>query len=235
MPFNLRKLSSTFSLKHSLVPSSLTKMDRPILTLTDLPTIPQLYTSSELSPPPLARHSHDHTLNSKIALVRYDITKLQVDVIVNAANQSLRGGGGVDGAIHRVAGPRLLDECLTLDGCDTGDAKITAGYSLPAKHVIHAVGPVYHLERRVQVGREEMLLRQCYRRGLEITEQKGLKSVAFSAISTGVYGYPSHKAAPHAISEVRSFFESGRGQGIERVVFCNFMEKDEKAYKEALP
>jgi O-acetyl-ADP-ribose deacetylase len=233
MSFQLRKFFSTFpKLSTSKLP---TKMDRRVLTLTDIQTIPQLYTSTFIAPPPKARHSHDPTLNAKIALVRYDITKLQVDAIVNAANESLLGGGGVDGAIHRAAGPRLFEECRTLDGCDTGDAKVTAGYRLPAKHVIHAVGPVYHSERRVQEGREERLLRRCYRRGLEITEQKGLKSVAFSAISTGVYGYPSDKAAAHAISEVRNFFESGRGAGIERVVFCNFMEKDEKAYRATLP
>lgn len=205
----------------------------PIRSLSDIPTLPVLYLAKRIPAPETAYKEHNATYNDKIALIRYDITKLAVDSIVNAANESLLGGGGVDGAIHRAAGPKLYDECETLDGCETGSAKITRGYKLPAKKVIHAVGPIYFREK--PRGRHEILLRGCYRRSLELCEENGLKSVAFSALSTGVYGYPSEEAAMHAISEVRDFFDEGHGSGIERVVFCNFMEKDEKAYVRTLP
>lgn len=129
--------------------------------------------------------------DSVIELVEGDITQQDVDAIVNAANSSLLGGGGVDGAIHRAAGPQLLAECRQLGGCETGDAKITRGYNLKARHVIHAVGPVYHSGRRGEAG----LLANAYRRSLELASQNQLSSVAFPAISTGVYGYPVEAAA----------------------------------------
>jgi len=204
-----------------------------IKSLSDVPTLPVLYLAKRLSSPNLAYHGHNPSYNEKIALVRCDITTLKVDSIVNAANESLLGGGGVDGAIHRAAGPRLFRECEALNGCDTGSAKMTEGYRLPAKKVIHAVGPIYWKEK--PTGRHEPLLRGCYRTSLQLAERAGLKSIAFSALSTGVYGYPSDLAAAHAISEVRNFFDEGHGQGIERVVFCNFMEKDERAYLDTLP
>ncbi|KAF2668759.1 macro domain-like protein [Microthyrium microscopicum] len=200
-----------------------------LIALSDIPTIPVLYKTKWLTVVPTPSRTPNAVFNSKIAIIRHDITRLQVDSIVNAANDSLLGGGGVDGAIHRAAGPRLFDECETLNGCDTGSAKITNGYKLPAKKVIHAVGPVYFREKGR--GRHEILLRGCYRKSLELAEQNGLKSIAFSALSTGVYGYPSGEAADAAISEVRNFFEEGKGKDFERVVFCNFMEKDEKAYQ----
>ena len=159
--------------------------------------------------------------------LRADITTLSVDAIVNAANESLLGGGGVDGAIHRAAGPELLAECGTLGGCATGDAKITRGYRLPARHVIHAVGPVW---RGAQHG-EPDLLASCYRRALELATGRSLQSIAFPSISTGVYGYPIERAAPLAVSTVR---EHARDTSIREVIFCCFSASDLAVYERAL-
>jgi O-acetyl-ADP-ribose deacetylase (regulator of RNase III) len=159
---------------------------------------------------------------TRIALQRGDITRVAVDAIVNAANTSLLGGGGVDGAIHRAAGPELLAECRKLGGCPTGSAKITKGYRLPARHVIHCVGPVYH---GGQSG-EPQLLAGCYKTALRLSVENGCKSIAFPAISCGVYGYPLADAARIALQEVAAFLQDS--QQIEQVIFVLF---DERAYE----
>ena len=164
----------------------------------------------------------------KIVVVGGDITKLAVDAIFNAANRSLLGGGGVDGAIHAAAGPGLLDECRALDGCDTGDAKITRGYRLPATHVIHTVGPVWS----GGTAGEDRLLARCYRRSLEVAAENELRTIAFPAISTGVYRFPIDRAARIAVRTVASFLDAS--SGIEEVVFCCFTEQSAEAHGDAM-
>ena len=160
-----------------------------------------------------------------IKLVQGDITKEDVDAIVNAANRSLLGGGGVDGAIHRAAGPDLLEECRTLGGCETGDAKITKGYRLKARYVIHTVGPVYKGGTKGEPG----MLAGCYRRSLEIASKTGVKRIAFPAISCGVYGYPMEEACRIAIQTVADYCVSH--PEIEEVRFVLFSQKDLSIYK----
>lgn len=163
-----------------------------------------------------------------LEVITADITTLAVDAIVNAANTRLAGGGGVDGAIHRAAGPELLAECLTLGGCPTGDARLTRGYRLPARYVIHAVGPVWGGGTAC----ESELLASCYRRSLELAAAQGLQSVAFSAISCGVYGYPIEQAARIAIGEVHTNLP--QHASIELVQFCCFGDAITSAYQRAL-
>ena len=165
-------------------------------------------------------------LNGRVEIVRADITRLDVDAIVNAANTSLLGGGGVDGAIHRAAGPELLAECRTLGGARTGEAKITRGYKLTARHVIHAVGPVWH---GGDSGEPE-LLASCYQRSLELAREHSLSTIAFPSISTGVYSYPLEKAARIAQETVRTWL--GDNTLPERVTFCCFSDSDRKVYEE---
>ncbi len=165
---------------------------------------------------------------AKLQAVRADITGLAVDAVVNAANSTLLGGGGVDGAIHRAAGPELLAECRTLGGCKTGDAKLTKGYKLPAKFVIHAVGPVWHGGKQ---GEPEALA-ACYRRSLELALERGCRSIAFPAISCGIYGYPMAEGARTAVRETTRFLE--QHPSIERVVFALFDDAALKAYAAVL-
>ena len=166
--------------------------------------------------------------SSVVELVQGDITKQDTEAIVNAANRSLLGGGGVDGAIHRAAGPDLLTECRTLGGCETGDAVITRGYRLKAKYVIHTVGPVYQSSNT----RTEQLLESAYRSSLEVARAEGLRSVAFPSISTGAYGYPLEEAAPIALRTVAGFLRAH--PEIERVRFVLRGEGALRAFEEAL-
>jgi O-acetyl-ADP-ribose deacetylase (regulator of RNase III) len=167
-------------------------------------------------------------MTERISIIQGDITKQNVDAIVNAANNSLLGGGGVDGAIHRAAGPQLLEECRILGGCETGQAKVTKGYDLPAKWVIHTVGPVW----KGGAHDEEKTLAGCYRNSLELAVENGIKTIAFPSISTGAYGFPVGPAARIAISEIKRFLDSETS--IETVYVVCFDGATYQAYAEAL-
>jgi O-acetyl-ADP-ribose deacetylase (regulator of RNase III) len=164
----------------------------------------------------------------RIRVITGDITKQDVDAIVNAANNSLLGGGGVDGAIHRAAGPRLLEECRRLHGCDTGEAKITQGYDLPARWVIHTVGPIW---RGGDSGEADLLAR-CYRNCLGLAEQYGIRTLAFPSISTGAYGFPVEWAASIAVREIATFLRGS--ESIEEVIIVCFGERAYLSYSSAL-
>jgi O-acetyl-ADP-ribose deacetylase (regulator of RNase III) len=177
------------------------------------------------SNPDAGNYSVNHAFNDKISLFVGDITRLEIDAIVNAANKQLAGGGGVDGAIHRAAGRDLLQaECRSIGGCETGHAVMTGGYNLPARYIIHTVGPV---------GEKPGLLERCYRNSLELAVEHGLRSIAFPCISTGIYGYPNDRAAHVAISAVRKFLELNPN-ALDRVIFCLFLEVDVKLYNNLL-
>ncbi|MFP4060496.1 MAG: O-acetyl-ADP-ribose deacetylase [bacterium] len=165
---------------------------------------------------------------NRIELIKGNITQLKVDAIVNAANHTLMGGGGVDGAIHGAAGPELLDECKTLNGCETGEAKITKGYKLPAKFIIHTVGPIWKDGTKGEI----TLLASCYKKSLALAAEKKLKTVAFPNISTGVYGFPKDKAANIAIVEVGRFLE--KNDLPEKVYFVTFDDENFEIYNKKL-
>jgi O-acetyl-ADP-ribose deacetylase (regulator of RNase III) len=178
-------------------------------------------------PEPMTLQSVSHR-GARLDIVVADITTLKVDAIVNAANTSLLGGGGVDGAIHRTAGPDLLAECRALNGCNTGDAKITRGYRLPARHVIHAVGPVWSRKREEECDR---LLASCYRASLALAARHGITSIAFPAISTGVYAFPVDRAARIAVGTVMAELEAA--SGVRHVVFCCFSRDAARHHEDA--
>ncbi|CAG9861962.1 unnamed protein product [Phyllotreta striolata] len=195
--------------------------------LSDIPTWKQFAGNKSLLPKidvlpncPIDS-SKNSSLVDKISYFSGDITHLEIDAIVNAANSSLLGGGGVDGAIHRAAGSNLVEECRTLGGCPTGEAKITGGYKLPAKYVIHTVGPQ---------GEKTDLLRNCYNNSLQVMLDNKLRTIAFPCISTGIYGYPNLPAAHVAAYAVRKHLEANPN-AVDRVIFCLFMEEDKKIYE----
>lgn len=167
-------------------------------------------------------------IGERIVIVQGDITREKVDAIVNAANETLLGGGGVDGAIHRAAGPKLVQECMKLGGCETGQAKITSGYNLPGRWVIHTVGPIWHGGRHG----EDELLASCYRSSLELAERQDVRTIAFPAISTGAYGFPFERAARIAVREVSAFL--ARNPSIEKVVFVCFSKSDADCYRRVI-
>jgi O-acetyl-ADP-ribose deacetylase (regulator of RNase III) len=173
----------------------------------------------------------DKSIREKMTVQMGDITRVEVDAIVNAANRSLLGGGGVDGAIHRAAGPELLKECRTIGGCPTGEARITGGYRLPARYVIHTVGPVY---KPTEEARSASLLSQCYRNSLQLAADHKVGSMAFPAISCGVYGYPIERACRIAIDTVSDFLEGNPDTTLKDIRFVLFSEDDRKVYENYL-
>ncbi|KAL7061381.1 hypothetical protein AAHC03_010053 [Spirometra sp. Aus1] len=187
-----------------------------MITFAEIPTVRQSLLG-DVAP------QNKPDLVQRLSLIQKDIVKLQVDAIVNAANESLLGGGGVDGCIHRAAGPGLLAECRTLHGCAPGSSVITKGYKLPASHVIHTVGPR---------NKDANVLKSCYETSLALCSENGLKTVAFPCIATGIFGFPNRAAADIAIQTSCSYLESH--PEVERIIFCCFLDEDFQHYKELL-
>ncbi|XP_068953656.1 ADP-ribose glycohydrolase MACROD1-like [Petaurus breviceps papuanus] len=204
---------------------------RDFISLKKIPTWEDTEAKEAAGKEAQSRYEVDKALNEKISLFRGDITKLQVDAIVNAANSSLMGGGGVDGCTHRAAGHLLKEECRTLRRCETGKAKITGGYRLPAKYVIHTVGPIAQGDPSPSQVQE---LRSCYLNSLQLVLDHGIRSVAFPCISTGVFGYPSEAAAEVVLETLRGWLGEHKDK-VDRLVICVFLEKDEKIYRKLLP
>lgn len=217
----------------------------PLLSADEIPSLSLLYKLGKLSPAPNGTKipstlsfqpngpiKPSKALNDRVCLIRHDITKLEIDAITNAANKSLLGGGGIDGAIHSAAGPGLLAECRTLKGCKTGDAKITGAHHLPCDKVIHAVGPIYD---SLEPEESEQLLTSAYNKILNLAVDNECKTLALCGISTGIYGYPPREAAPVAISAVRKFLEGEKGQKLHKVVFVTWVQQDVDSYSETLP
>jgi O-acetyl-ADP-ribose deacetylase (regulator of RNase III) len=168
-------------------------------------------------------------ISERLELIKGDITTLKVDAIVNAANRTLLGGGGVDGAIHKAAGPLLLEECIKLNGCEVGNAKLTKGYKLKAKYIIHTVGPVWHGGRN----NESEFLAECYRNSLKLAMENGIRTIAFPGISTGVYSFPKDQAAVIAVNETIKILKNNKLP--EKVIFVTFDEESFQIYKKLLP
>ncbi|KAI0787428.1 A1pp-domain-containing protein [Fomes fomentarius] len=202
--------------------------------LAKIPTLRELYKSGVLKSvePAKLRHAAKPALLERVSLYQGDITRLDVDCIVNAAKRSLLGGGGVDGAIHAAAGPRLLEECRKLNGCETGAAKITKGYDLPARHIVHTVGPIYSWSK---VEEKAAQLGSCYKTSLQLAVENSLKHIAFPSISTGVYGYPIQDATHIALDTVRRFLDAPEGDSLERAIFVVWSDEDKAVYESLLP
>ncbi|KDQ56999.1 hypothetical protein JAAARDRAFT_280339 [Jaapia argillacea MUCL 33604] len=196
------------------------------IVLDQIKTLRELYKATISRAADKPRYPANGALLGRVSLFQGDITKLQLDSIVNAANRSLLGGGGVDGAIHSAAGPKLKAECRTLGGCDTGDSKITKGHNLPSQHIIHTVGPIYS-----DPDEDAPLLASCYRTSLELALKNSLRHIAFPSISTGIYGYPIKDATHIALNEVRVFLDKGEPSKLDRVVFVVWSDADKLVYE----
>jgi len=208
-----------------------------IIRLRTIKTIAQLYKSGVLKAVASKKQLWDPESNflERISLYQGDITTLEVDSIVNAANRSLLGGGGVDGAIHTAAGPKLLKECILLNGCRTGQSKITRGYDLAARHIIHTVGPIYDSKKKEERAEKAEQLASAYRTSLALAVENSIRHVAFPSISTGVYSYPIRDATRIALNVVRSFLESDHRNELERVIFVVWSNQDRAVYESLIP
>ncbi|KAH9945006.1 A1pp-domain-containing protein [Epithele typhae] len=203
------------------------------LHLDKIPTLRELYTRGVLKPAKVApRHAPRAALLDRVSLFQGDITTLDIDCIVNAANRSLLGGGGVDGAIHAAAGPSLLEECRKLNGCETGDAKITGGHDLPARHIIHTVGPIYSSYKKEEKAEQ---LASCYKTSLQLVVASSLKHVAFPSVSTGIYGYPIKDATHIALNVARGYLDTPEGDKLDRTIFVVWSDADKLVYESLLP